>query len=190
LGNFLSAIMPVLYILLAAAILVLVLFSLSDAFRSGVLSRWQRLSGDKGVFRRISSARFVQALSMGLRSGMSEEESLRLAAGLENSSTAAAARYARCAELAGEGKTLEEILGECDVVPAVFCRMLMLARRSGNLDAVVVEVARRMSRSGAEALERKVSQVEPSLVIISSVLVGAILLSVMLPLMNIMSAIG
>ena len=41
-----------------------------------------------------------------------------------------------------------------------------------------------------QALERKVAQVEPTLVLVTSLLVGAILLSVMLPLMNIMTAIG
>ena len=36
----------------------------------------------------------------------------------------------------------------------------------------------------------KVAQVEPALVLVTSVMVGAILLSVMLPLMHIMTAIG
>ena len=40
------------------------------------------------------------------------------------------------------------------------------------------------------ALEEKVGQVEPALVMVTSVLVGLILLSVMIPLMNIMASIG
>jgi type IV pilus assembly protein PilC len=40
------------------------------------------------------------------------------------------------------------------------------------------------------ALASKVEKLEPTLVLITSVLVGIILLSVMLPLMNIMEAIG
>ena len=52
------------------------------------------------------------------------------------------------------------------------------------------EIARRLSDEADEALERKVAQVEPTLVLVTSLLVGAILLSVMLPLMNIMTAIG
>ncbi len=39
-------------------------------------------------------------------------------------------------------------------------------------------------------MEEFVGQIEPALVLCSSVLVGVILLSVMLPLMNIMNAIG
>lgn len=52
------------------------------------------------------------------------------------------------------------------------------------------EIARRLAREGNDALSRKVAQVEPALVLVTSLLVGAILLSVMLPLMNIMAAIG
>ena len=50
--------------------------------------------------------------------------------------------------------------------------------------------ASRLAREGNDALTRKVEQVEPALVLVTSLLVGAILLSVMLPLMNIMAAIG
>ena len=52
------------------------------------------------------------------------------------------------------------------------------------------EVARRLSEESEYALETRVGQVEPALVLVTSLLVGAILLSVMLPLMNIMTAIG
>ena len=43
---------------------------------------------------------------------------------------------------------------------------------------------------GETALDAMVSRVEPALVLVCSLLVGLILLSVMLPLMNIMAAIG
>ena len=52
------------------------------------------------------------------------------------------------------------------------------------------EIARRLSEEADLALERKVAKVEPALVLGTSLLVGAILLSVMLPLMDIMTAIG
>ena len=39
-------------------------------------------------------------------------------------------------------------------------------------------------------IERKVGKIEPTIVIITSILVGIILVAVMLPLVNIMSSIG
>ena len=52
------------------------------------------------------------------------------------------------------------------------------------------EVARRLEQESAEALESRVSQVEPALVLAASLLVGVILLAVMLPLLRVMTAIG
>ena len=52
------------------------------------------------------------------------------------------------------------------------------------------KIARDLSEDSEAAVEEMVSRVEPALVLICSVLVGLILLSVMLPLMHIMSTIG
>lgn len=68
--------------------------------------------------------------------------------------------------------------------------MLALGLRSGSGDRVMEDIARRLGQAGEDALEDRVSRVEPALVGVTSVLVGVILLSVMLPLMHIMSAIG
>ena len=39
-------------------------------------------------------------------------------------------------------------------------------------------------------MEEKTAKIEPAIILVATLLVGIILLSVMLPLMNIMSAIG
>lgn len=68
--------------------------------------------------------------------------------------------------------------------------MLALGVRSGSADSVMEEIARRLAREADQALEDRTAQIEPAMVLVCSLMVGAILLSVMLPLMNIMSAIG
>ena len=72
----------------------------------------------------------------------------------------------------------------------IFSRLLALGLRSGTGDTVMEEIARRLTLESQEALEAKVARVEPALVLVTSVMVGVILLSVMLPLMHIMTAIG
>ena len=60
-----------------------------------------------------------------------------------------------------------------------------------NADApMLADIAESTAETSEAALEDTVSRVEPALVFVCSLLVGLILLSVMLPLMNIMSAIG
>ena len=190
LGQGLDAAMPLLCAVLLVFVLAMLAFAVSLPFREKVLSFWRSKRGDKGVSRQLSSARFVQALAMGLRSGLTAEEAVRLAGELEKDLPAAQTRYQSCLEALEEGSSLAQALLKGAILPAAFSRMLALAERSGSADTVVEEIARRLSRTAEETLEKKVSQVEPALVIITSLLVGVILLSVMLPLMNIMSAIG
>jgi type IV pilus assembly protein PilC len=52
------------------------------------------------------------------------------------------------------------------------------------------EVARRCAEQVDDKMESMLNRIEPTLVIVMSLLVGLILLSVMLPLMSIMTAIG
>ena len=88
------------------------------------------------------------------------------------------------------GEDLASALGASGVLPKASCRLVALGQRSGTGDTVMEEVARRLGEESEYALEARVGQVEPALVLVTSLLVGAILLSVMLPLMNIMTAIG
>ena len=118
------------------------------------------------------------------------EEAVEQCAALLGDVPAAAERCKCCVERLKDGGDLAESLRESGVLPPAACRMLTLGLRSGNGDEVMEDIARRLSDDADQALERRVAQVEPALVLATSLLVGTILLSVMLPLMNIMTAIG
>ena len=68
--------------------------------------------------------------------------------------------------------------------------MVAVGFKTGSADAVMGRLASRYEEEIDSELSRLVGVVEPTLVIILSVAVGMILLSVMLPLMGIMSSIG
>jgi len=135
-------------------------------------------------------ARFAQALAMGFSSGLTLEESVDLAALLLKDVPAAVKRCEKCRELLDSGETLAHALGETELMSTASCRLLTLGMRGGAGDSVMEEIARRMQEEARLELESKVAKIEPALVLVTSVLVGVILLSVMLPLMNIMTAIG
>lgn len=190
LGLWLDRGLPVLCVLLALAVGLLAAFSSSDAFRARMLAAWQRRRGDRGVSRKINTARFAQALAMGMHSGLPLEESLELAGELQGDVPAAAKRCQDCRDRLEQGEGVAEALRESGVLPAASCRLLALGLRSGTGDSVMQEVSRRLTEESQTALETAVGRVEPALVLVTSLLVGMILLSVMLPLMNIMTAIG
>ena len=54
----------------------------------------------------------------------------------------------------------------------------------------MAEISRRMDDRVQLEIVRKVGKIEPTIVIITSILVGIVLITVMLPLIHIMSSIG
>jgi type IV pilus assembly protein PilC len=68
--------------------------------------------------------------------------------------------------------------------------MVSVGFRSGNVDVVLKKIADRYEETTNRRLQSIIAILEPTLVIILSVIVGLILLSVILPLMGIMTSIG
>lgn len=189
-GEGLDAALPWLGILLLVLVFVFGFALVRPSFRARLLRVWERYFGDGGLSRKIASSRFAAALTMGLQTGLTVEESLRRAIAFHQENASLRRRMELCLRRQEEGRSLSDALLEAELLPPHYCRMLSLALRSGATDSVMEEVARRMEEDAEEAIDAMVSRVEPSLVLLSSVLVGILLLSVMLPLMNIMSAIG
>ena len=188
LGQWLEGVMPVLYIVIAALALLVLLFSAVGPLRRWLTSLWQGTHGDKGVSRKLNNAKLAQALAMGMASGLPVEEAVALSASLMEGG--ARERCESCRKRLEGGEPLGEALKQSGLLPARQSRLLELGQRSGAGDASMEKIARDLSEEGEAALEAMVSRVEPALVLVCSVLVGLILLSVMLPLMHIMSAIG
>ena len=116
------------------------------------------------------------------------EEALDLAASFQGSESAKG-RFEDCRRRMDEGTGLAEALRQAGIFPPAVCRMLDLGVRSGTGDTVMLDLARRMEEEALDAVEERTARVEPTLVIVTSILVGIILLSVMLPLLNIMSVL-
>ena len=188
-GQALDAAMPLLCVLLAVVLVLLGAVVLLDDLRFRLVAALQRRWGHKGLLRKLNTARFAQALSMGIYSGLPAEQALELAGELL-AEVPSAARCKTCAEQLEEGVSLAKALGACDLMPPAQCRLLELGLRSGCGETVMTQIAEQLEADADDALEAALGRVEPTLVLATSVLVGLILLSVMLPLMDIMSAIG
>ncbi len=187
-GQWLEQVLPVFWVVLAALALLGFLFTAVGPLRRGLTSFWQRGHGDRGISRKLNNARLAQAMAMGMASGLPLEEALGLSAGLVEGG--AKRRCEDCRRRLEGGEALSAALKASGLLPANQSRLLELGQRSGAGDASMEKIARDLSEEGEAALDAAVSRVEPALVLLCSVLVGLILLSVMLPLMHIMAAIG
>jgi len=190
LGTVLRKLLPLLCVLLAAGVGFAVLTAKSQAVRDKLLGAWRSRRGDRGISRRIHTARFVQALSMAMSAGLNDCEAVTLAMNSTGGSESFRHRCAACMEKLERGASLSAALRDTELLNRGECRLLEAGLRSGSGERVMEQIALRMLEESEQELEALTGRMEPAVVVIMSVLVGVILLSVMLPLMHIMTAIG
>lgn len=178
------------YAVFGLIVVLVLLFAACAPFRGRMTGWWKRHAGDKGVMRKVNDAAIAQVMAMGLGSGMVLEDTMDLAAEVMADVPKARARCLRCKEELLSGEPLTDALKKSEVLPASACRLLAVGMQGGNPDAVMTEIAEKLSEEADAALTSRIEKTEPALVLSVSVLVGVILLVVMLPLINIMETIG
>jgi len=152
---------------------------------------WFRLNfGGKGVLGQFASARFASSMSMSVASGMTMEDSVELSAKLCGGAREIDRKTGLCQEKLQNGGSPADALAECGMFSGRDCRLLKLAERTGTLPDTLEDLAVRQEEAASRRLDDLVGAIEPAVVIISGLLAGVILISVMLPLMSLLSTIG
>ena len=190
LGQLLKASLPMLGTLLLAAGILLLLYRFRSSFRLRVRDFFLRRFGDRSIARSFNNARFSRALAMGVSSGLPLEEALKLSCGLLSHIPAAHQRCQTALDQLEQGQTLALALGGCGLLSSTHLHLLQAGLRSGSADRILYHIAEQAETQAQERLETLVSRVEPAIVTVCALLVGTILLSVMLPLMNVLAALG
>lgn len=189
-GDFLRAALPVLTIIAAIFVVFALVLYFSDSIREKCVSVLKKHFGDKGIIYQVTTARFASALSMGMMSGLTIENAMRTAMSFHEECPKLKERYEKCLADLETGEPLGDALRESQIFSTMYCRMISLGIRSGSADDIMEEISRRLDDDASRSIDRIVTKIEPTIVIVTSILVGMILLSVMIPLLNIMSSIG
>ena len=94
-------------------------------------------------------------------------------------------------ELASKlGDYLYEAMKKAGIFQAKHLRMMQIGQRSGETDVVLKKISSYYEEDTLTHMHRILGAIEPTLVIFFSLMVGLILLSVIMPLIGIMSSIG
>ena len=88
-----------------------------------------------------------------------------------------------------DGSSLSEAFQQTKIFPGVYARMADIAGRTGVMDEVMGKLSDQIEGEIDEKIGSFISMLEPTLVILLSVIVGTILLSVMLPLLGILAGL-
>ena len=177
-------------------LLVILLISGAAAILSRIGGFRKALSGFASRFiltRRIArvftQAKFAGAMSMMVASGIEASEAL------ENSMLLIEDKkmlegIKKCRDSVVEGEPFADALHDAGLLPPIYARSLKMAYKSGSFDDAWKKISDRCSTEAQTASENLISFIEPVLIAVMSVIIGAILLTVMLPMMDIMSALG
>lgn len=190
LGQGIKAALPVILACLIALAVFGLFYAKSSKCKKTVNGWYQIHWGDRGIARKFHNVSFAQAVAMGMTSGLTLEESMDLSQGILADAPAAQERCRKCTEAIRAGKNLPEAMADAQLLDLPRSRLLAVGIRGGSGDRVMEEIARQLGDEAEEAMEDRVSRIEPAMVLTASLLVGAILLAVLLPLINIMQSIG
>lgn len=138
---------------------------------------------------KVGESRFADVMEVALASGMDMDEALGIAMGM-NAGTVMEKRSAVCKSALDKGEPLEKALSEAGIFSNMERRMFTVGVRTGCADEAMKKIAEDASEGAEEAVDRLVGKAEPTMVIVMSVIVGIVLLSVMIPLLGVMSALG
>lgn len=176
------------YILAGVAFVIIagvLLYHLVPAIKKAALSA---VSHTK-IARALYCARFANALSMTLSSGMDIDTAMEMSEKfVENQHVRE--KIAICREEMADGTPFSEAILKTKLFPPLYAKMINVGFSTGTLDKVMKSVAEKTETKVQSVMQTTVSRFEPTMIIIMSVVVGFILLSVMLPLLGIMAVIN
>ncbi len=181
----------ILWILLAAAVIVLIFVLIKITEKGRVWADYMKLRIP--VIRKIESSnvasRFSRNLSMLLKSGLNFTLSVEMLKAITNNKYIAN-KLDRVVDLLGKGIKPDVAIEELKLFPPLLIKLFSVANETGHMDSMLDKAADIMEKNSNEQMERLTTVLEPLLIIILSLLVGFILISVILPVTGIMNAIG
>ena len=173
--------------LIAAAALVV---ALAPALREKFTVWFRSRFGGRGILGQMAVSRFASSMAMAVASGMSMEESVEISAKLCGGAKEIDAKTEQCRQDIEGGGSPADALAKSGLFTGRDCRLLKLAEQTGSLPDTLEDLAQRQEEESLRRIDRTVGAIEPTIVVITSALAGVILLSVMLPLMGLLSTIG
>ena len=148
-----------------------------------------RLLSTTASSKAVDRSRFSSAMALMLSSGLPLDEALLRARELLEG-TALAPALQTCQEKVESGLPFSTAVEECGVFTGLQASLLSAGFRSGASEQAMEELSRRCQAEADEHLAILLGRFEYTLVIVLCTAVGLVLLSVMLPLLGVLSAIG
>ena len=179
------------YIILAIAVILVIiaLLSKTKAGRNIGSSFAESFPLTKNITRKTAASRFANAMAMTLSSGMDFNSAMRMAVNLIDS-RCLKSKFAYCMDEMEAGESFSKAIGKTGIFSGMYIKFIEIGQKTGNVDSVMKKIADICDGEADSSLNNATSFIEPLLVGILSVIIGVILISVMIPLVQVMSNIA
>lgn len=180
-----NALIVVAVLVLGAAILALLL---RTRHREAITKFFMKVFPPiRNLLRKMSAGRFASVMAMMLASGFPLDEAIELAPGVLTDE-AMKEKLKICREKLQEGVSFAEAVEQLEFFDLLSNKMVHAGSLTGQMDQVMRKLAARYDDEVDDALRSLVGAIEPALVGLLTTVVGAILLSIMLPLAGMISS--
>ena len=88
-----------------------------------------------------------------------------------------------------EGAPFDEALKEAGILSGVPARMMTIGNRTGSSDTVMQQISDLSQKNIDNSIDRALGAIEPVLIVSLSLIIGAILMSVIIPFLGMVSSI-
>ena len=141
------------------------------------------------LLKKVSLARFSRTFGTLIKSGVPILGTLDIVADTSgNCVIADSVRASR--ESVKAGDLLSEPLSQSKVFPPMVVRMIAIGERSGALEALLEKIAEFYDREVKAQIKALTSLIEPILISFMGIIVGGVVMSVFLPILDIVGNIG
>lgn len=134
------------------------------------------------IYDKIASGRFASGMALTMSSGLDTDQSLEMVSRLVDNSVMEK-KINDCRTYISSGSGFSEALAKVGIFSNLYSRMINIGYKTGSVDKVMTKIASGYEDEVDIRMNHLISVLEPTLVIILSIIVCMILLSVMLPLM-------
>jgi len=144
------------------------------------------LPGLKNVCIKIITARFARCMSILLKSGVPIINAVDIMKRIIGNRVAEQ-RFESCADAIKEGRGIAGPVRETKLFPNLLVHMIAIGESSGELDEMLARTAGFFDLEVEESIERLTILIEPLMSIVLGAVVGVIIVSVILPMIHIMT---
>ena len=188
-SNFLGRFMPVLVLGIGAAAFFLNRYNKTYKGRRQIDAFILKMPVMGDLMRKIAVARFCRTLGTLIQSGVPILEGLEITARTSGNSIVEDAIMATRKSIE-EGKTISGPLEETTVFPSMVVQMISVGEQTGALDTMLSKIADFYEDEVDEAVANLMALLEPILILFLGVMIGGIVISMYMPMFDLISKIG